>query len=334
MQTTEQNDNTFTISVVIPAYNAGKYVARAIDSVLAQTHQPDEIIVVDDGSTDNTAEQIKKYGSKVKYIYQQNAGPGAARNTGIEAATGNWVAFLDGDDEWLDDKLRLQTDLLRRNPHLVWVTANYYRCLCDENRRQPQINPQKAENLLRDRDYFSGFFSAFIHDAYGCTDTMLVNREVLREAGLFHTSQKRAEDMDLWFNIAYRRPEIGYLAEPLAVYHLAVSQSLSRTCKDWGAYRDMISRQIKTATEFGKLDELKPCAALILRRWMRSMLFENRKQDIRGMMAQFDEFLPGWYKLLMRLLTVFPKITAVGCHMISKMVRALRLRRKLVRRPK
>ena len=95
MDSTQHDNQTFAISVVIPAYNISKLVARAIDSVLAQTHQPDEIIVVDDGSTDDTADIIKSYGSKVIYIYQENLGLAGARNTGIKNATCEWVAFLD-----------------------------------------------------------------------------------------------------------------------------------------------------------------------------------------------------------------------------------------------
>ncbi len=90
---------SYAVSVVIPAYNAEKYIGRAIDSVLAQTRQPDEIIVVDDGSTDNTPNAIKSYGSKVYYIHQENGGASVARNTGIEAAKSEWIAFLDADDE-------------------------------------------------------------------------------------------------------------------------------------------------------------------------------------------------------------------------------------------
>ena len=131
-----------TITVVIPAYNSEKYIARAIDSVLTQTHKPDEIIVVDDGSTDNTSEIARKYEPSVKLIQQQNAGASVARNTGIEAATSEWIAFLDADDEWLPEKLKLQTEHLKRNPHLQWTTANFIRCQCDKNQRLPDLTPK------------------------------------------------------------------------------------------------------------------------------------------------------------------------------------------------
>ena len=99
MNDSTNQDDRFSVSVVIPAYNLGSLVARAIESVLSQSRLADEIIVVDDGSSDDTAEHIKKYGDKVKYIYQENAGLAAARNTGIQAAKSDWIAFLDGDDE-------------------------------------------------------------------------------------------------------------------------------------------------------------------------------------------------------------------------------------------
>ena len=106
--------NSICISAVIPAYNAEKYITRAIDSVLGQTRPVDEIIIVDDGSTDNTAEAIKRYGDKIQYIYQENAGVSAARNTGIKAAATDWIAFLDADDEWLPERIQLQVELLKR----------------------------------------------------------------------------------------------------------------------------------------------------------------------------------------------------------------------------
>ena len=126
---------SITVSAVIPAYNAGKYVGRAIESVLAQTHKADEIIVVNDGSSDDTAEVVERFGGAVRFIRQENAGASVARNTGIEAATSEWIAFLDADDEWLPNKLKLQTEHLERNPKLVWTTGNYIRCYCESDKR-------------------------------------------------------------------------------------------------------------------------------------------------------------------------------------------------------
>ena len=127
MSSTKKNDGTLNVSVVIPAYNACEYIGRAIESVLGQTRAADEIIVVDDGSTDGTGTQVKKFGERVRYIHQENSGPSASRNAGVLAAKSEWIAFLDADDEWLPKHLQLQTELLGRNNGLVWSTANYDR---------------------------------------------------------------------------------------------------------------------------------------------------------------------------------------------------------------
>jgi len=323
----------FQVSIVIPAYNAGAFISRAIESVLAQTRRADEIIVVDDGSTDNTAEQVQKYGGQVRYIYQENAGVSVARNTGIKAAQCAWIAFLDSDDEWLPEKLRLQLELLQRNPDLVWVTSNYYRCLCAENQQRPHNQWETIQRLLRDKEYFENFFTAFLHEAYGNTDTMLVKREVLEEIGGFQPGQQNAEDMDLWWRIGYRQPKLGCVNQPLAVYHMGIPLSLSITPQKWGQYSDMIEQHLILANELGRSDDLRPCAAYVLRKWLRGMLFDSQGEEIRRILRQFSNLLPGWYKTIMWCLTVFPRVSAAGCHTISWIVRRLRLRKKLVRKP-
>lgn len=321
----------FAISVVIPAYNAGRYLGRTIDSVLAQTFGAQEIIVVDDGSTDNTAEVVARYESGVKYIRQDNAGASVARNTGIEAATGEWIAFLDADDEWLPEKLKLQTEHLVRNPDLVWTTGNYICCVCGKELQSPHLPPDKAGLILSGKEYSDSFFHAFLQNVWGCTDTMLVKRDVLFEAGLFRPGQLRGNDYDMWWRIAYRWPKIGYLAEPLAVYHLDVEGSIIRKYTDAAILRDLIQRHLELAQQHGRADDFGPCAIYLLRRWMRAMLFEARGREVRAMLRQFDELLPGWYKAFMRLFAAFPRTTAVGCRMISRIVRFLGLRKRLVR---
>ena len=328
------NNRKFSVSVVIPAYNAGKYIGRAIESVLAQSRAADEIIVVDDGSNDDTAEVVGGYGSKVRLIRQENAGASAARNTGIKAAACEWIAFLDGDDEWLDNNLQLQTELLRRNPNLMWSCGNYIRCLCDEKHRLPDLAPNKCKQLLAGKDYFDSYFAAHAAFAGGCTDTMLIKRDVLIEAGLFSPDQRRFNDMDTWWRIAYRHPEIGFVIQPLAIRHMVIQDSISQKKRPAAVYCDIIAKHLKLADEHNKLDEFKPLATTMLRRWMRSMLFDARANNIRSMMEQFDSLLPGWYKIFMRILTAFPRTTALGCHAISRIVRTLRLRRQLVPRPK
>lgn len=123
--------DNFTISAVITTYNRASIVPRAIASVLAQTRPVEELIVVDDGSRDNTAEVVGSYGPPVRYVHQENRGLSAARNTGAREARGGWIAFLDDDDEWLPDKIERQVAVLKENPAAslcyggaLWVDRN------------------------------------------------------------------------------------------------------------------------------------------------------------------------------------------------------------------
>ena len=109
---------TELVSVIIPTYNRAELAARAVESVLAQSYAPIETIVVDDGSTDHTVERLRPYGDKVRYIWQQNSGVAAARNTGIRAAAGEFIAFLDSDDQWLPWKLAAQVAAFSLCPEL------------------------------------------------------------------------------------------------------------------------------------------------------------------------------------------------------------------------
>src|SRR5215470_11833569 len=104
------------VSVIIPSYNSVKYLRDALDSVLSQTFRDFEVLVIDDGSTDDTRVVIRRYGEAVRYIYQQNSGVAAARNRGISESRGQYVAFLDADDTWRQDKLEAQVTALRKNP--------------------------------------------------------------------------------------------------------------------------------------------------------------------------------------------------------------------------
>src|ERR1044072_212389 len=115
-----------SVSVVIPTYNSGPYLLEAIDSLLAQTLLPSEIIVVDDGSSDDTPARLKDYRGRIRYIYQENMGVSAARNRGIEAANGDFIAFLDADDIWHPRKLEFQMETFARIPALGLVGTKFF----------------------------------------------------------------------------------------------------------------------------------------------------------------------------------------------------------------
>jgi len=315
--TDSERQDLYSVSVVIPAYNSEKFVARAVNSVLSQTRRADEIIVVDDGSTDSTAAEVSKFGPKIRFVQQENAGASAARNAGVEAATSEWIAFLDADDEWLPEKLQLQIEHLMRNPDLVWTTANFYRCLCNENRIAPNFKPKLAEKALASKEYFEDFFQTSLPHTCAWTGTMVIKKDILKNAGLFRVGQLMANDLDMWFRIAYRRPVIGFIPKPLAIYHMTVSQSISQKYRQFEIKRDLFRRHLKLAAEHNRLDVFKICVGRAVTSWIRGLLFENRPGHIRELMAEFDKLLTRRFKMIIGALLIFPRATAVICHGIS-----------------
>ena len=201
--------STAHISVVIPSYNYGRYLRTAVDSALAQTARPMEILVIDDGSQDDTREVMQAYvpNPYVHYIYQENRGLSAARNTGILAATGEWVAFLDSDDAWHPQKLERVTHVIEKNPELSAVSSDnvcFETVLPEAERLRPDRQPLKSIGL-RDLVYgvpFSGGSGA------------VVRRECFQRVGLFDESLRAVEDLEMWLRIAARYPMVR-LQEPL-----------------------------------------------------------------------------------------------------------------------
>jgi len=191
------------VSVIIPTYNREKYVGNAIDSVLGQTFKNHEIIIVDDGSTDNTKENLGRYRDKITYIYQDNAGVSAARNTGIKRAQGEWLAFLDSDDEWRADYLYKQMEKAQGNPGLCMQTADcLFIGLNGDTRRYFEINRSLGE--FRGRDYLlpeEPFQFVVKHGPWQIGST-IIRHEAIRKGGLFDTSLRLSEDLEFMARMA------------------------------------------------------------------------------------------------------------------------------------
>ncbi|MCG3148419.1 MAG: hypothetical protein PCFJNLEI_01862 [Verrucomicrobiae bacterium] len=204
-----------TVSVVIPAYNCARFLAQAVESVLAQTCPPTEVIVVDDGSTDDTAEVAASFGTRIHLIRQPNRGPAVARNTGIEAAQGEWIAFLDSDDVWFPDKLERQVAALQPGGLLCGEVLVFSGMdLPTPPARQPSpITEVPFERLLQ-RNWIA-------------TSTVVVPRSALVEVGGFNKRYRGPEDFDCWLSLAYRGVPVRKMMTPVAGYRI-IPQSLSQ----------------------------------------------------------------------------------------------------------
>jgi glycosyltransferase involved in cell wall biosynthesis len=220
-----------TISVIIPAYNAEAYLAEALESVLAQGEPIHEVIVVDDGSTDRTAEVAAKFGAPIRYLRQDNAGASAARNHGIREATGEWIAFLDADDLWEPHRLSAECRILEANPDLVWVAGEFAYGYIDGSRTCRVATPE-AFSLLSDQGVFDDFYAATAAGVVFSTCSMLIRRDVFDEIGGFDESLITSGDRDLWYRIGDQYPQIGFVSEPLFLYRM-VADSLQHSFKSF-----------------------------------------------------------------------------------------------------
>ncbi len=182
------------VSVVIPAYNQSHYLGGAIQSVLNQTYHDYEIIVVDDGSTDNCDEVVSEFGENVRYIWQENKGLAGARNTGIRAAKGEFLGFLDSDDEWRPEFLEQMMALVDQHPH----AAVYFCCaqgMDVDGHDLPQIyGGQDKQN--------ADIYQELLKANFLIPSTIVMRHEVAKEAGLFDQSLRYCEDWDLWLRVA------------------------------------------------------------------------------------------------------------------------------------
>jgi glycosyltransferase involved in cell wall biosynthesis len=278
------------VSVVIPAYNAARWIAETLESVLAQTFQDFEVIVVDDGSTDDTAAIVARF-ARARYIRKQSGGPASARNVGIRAAQGEYVAFVDSDDLWSPDKLRLQIDLLRQSG-VAWVYCDAY-AFDDETRRTLFI-------FSKVRRQYSGdvlgrlFLADFIP-----MPTPVIRRNVLEQMGYFDERgeiQNSAEDWDLWLRIAARYP-IGLVNRPLAWYRVHTQSRIQSGLPSviYNAHLNVI--ELAASREPARLAPLKRRAiAMAAIRIGQMMVRRNDLAHAREMFVQAIRLAPFEWK--------------------------------------
>ncbi len=213
-----------TISVVIPTHDRAAMLCRALRSVAAQTHCDHEIIVVDDGSTDDTVSAVRAAGMPIRYLRQDHAGVSAARNRGVAAARGGWIAFLDSDDEWLPQKLA-------RQAAFVATHASTNACQTDEIwiRDGRRVNPGR-----RHRKPSGDIFAASLELCLVSPSAVMLRRTTFERLGGFDEGLPACEDYDLWLRLAVDTP-VHLIPERLTVRYAGHPDQLS--CRHWGMDR-------------------------------------------------------------------------------------------------
>jgi glycosyltransferase involved in cell wall biosynthesis len=237
------------ISVVIPTYNRASFFKEAIDSVLSQTFRDFELIVVDDGSTDETPELLLSYGNKIKVIKKANKGPSAARNRGIKAAKGEWIAFLDSDDVWKPDKLEKQVQFIKDNPDIkicqteeIWI------------RNGKRVNPRKKHEM-----HSGWIYEQCLPLCIVSPSSVMIHRDVFEKVGFFDETMPACEDYDLWLRIAPYYP-ICLVREKLIVKQGGHVDQQSRVVASLDRLR---IKAIVKSLESGDLNESQYAAALL-----------------------------------------------------------------------
>lgn len=253
------------ISVILPTYDREVYLERSIASVLGQRYPCDELIVVDDGSTDATVSVIERLAADspvpIRLIRQENRGAAAARNTGIRAARGQWLAFLDSDDWWLPGKLGLQVTAMIANPRMlishtreVWF------------RRGRRVN-QKKKHDPPGGDIFLASLSMCVVGM----STVMARRELFERYGLFDETLPCCEDYDLWLRVGCREPFLlvpepligkdGGREDQLSVIHRlgmdvhrirSLCNLIDADCLDTGQHRAAVAELVRKCTIYGQ----------------------------------------------------------------------------------
>jgi glycosyltransferase involved in cell wall biosynthesis len=257
------------ISVVIPLYNKRATVLRALKSVFSQTFQPEEIIVVNDGSTDGSEQIVTELNnSLVRLIHQSNAGVSAARNRGIREAIGNWIAFLDADDEWLPRFLEKISDLHKEYNEALILATNYF----------VKLNTLEIKEVHRKKLAFqgeTGMLNNYFRIATNSSpplwsSAIAINREILFRIGGFPQNISAGEDLLTWAKLVVLGSRIAYCTTPLSIFHFDNENADIYYPKRSPAIPDMVGQELSKLL--------------------------NSPQD-RKSLAEFKKYIAFWHKM-------------------------------------
>ncbi len=205
------------ITLIIPLYNRKEFIKRAIDSALNQTLQPSQIIVVDDASTDGSTKILKSYGERVELVrLEKNSGVSKARNEGIKRARGEWIAFLDSDDEWVSTKLERQMEFLIRHPEIHFVHTGEKWLRAGKRVKRKAHHKKPSGKCFEENLEFCKI----------APSSVVMHRSLFERVGVFDESLEVCEDYDLWLRVS-REYEIGLIEDELVIKHGGHGDQLS-----------------------------------------------------------------------------------------------------------
>ena len=282
------NQKLDTVSVVIPTLNRCDFLKRALSSVLMQTVEPDEVIVIDNGSSDQTDIMLSTSFPNVKYFVERKKGVSAARNKGIRLAQSNWIALLDSDDSWTPMKIEKQLQLANQNSNLRIIHTNetWYR------------NGKLLNQMKKHKKLGGNIFKKSLELCCVSPSSSIIKKDVFKDYGFFDEELQVCEDYDMWIRITAKE-EIGYLSEPMVLKYGGHSDQLSK--KFWGMDRFRIKSLEKNininwlSKEQNKLAYKKLIEKLIIvskgaQKRGNTETFEKYNQKLKLWLTQSEKF--------------------------------------------
>ncbi len=257
--------DNITISVIIPTFNSIKHIEKCLNSVYSQSKPADEIIVVDDGSNDETCKLIQEKYPKVRIVKQENSGPAKARNNGVSVASCKYIAFLDSDDFWDEEHLKNLSSVFYSYPHIKWAATPYK---IHEKNKIILIQPHISQGVIQ-------YFDFAYKTPFVWTGCVMFETEAIRSLNGFNEIYSRGEDIDLWFRFAMKFPLTGITTSPTANY---IKSSLSLTNKR--SSPDIFVSRINNTISY-MLNSDKPYhtgAVKLINIWIRKLLVEILKK--------------------------------------------------------
>ena len=262
------------ISVIIPSYNHEKYVVQAVESVLAQSNADSEVIVLDDGSTDNSVHLLSQFGDKIRLVTHANMGQAATRNKGIQLATGEFIAFLDSDDLYLPGKLEAQVQFFEEHPETDVVYSDYELI----NAKGDIIRLVQCPELIGEMSAETIIECNFI-----CNATVMVRKKWFDQVGDFNVDIAPTTDLEMWLRLIAFDASFGYIATPTVKYRYHAGNQ-SRDFRLMRYYRDIAhTRAFESLTAQGKYllpVELNRLAGLFVRQFSFGAAVEAMRKSV------------------------------------------------------
>ena len=269
------------ISVVIPTYNRAHTLQRALQSVSAQGSAVDEVILVDDGSTDDSAAMVARQFPHVSVIHQPNGGVSAARNKGIEAAQHEWIALLDSDDSWLPDKIQAVRDAAAEHPEYILYHSDEIWV-----RRGVRVNPRQKH-----RKSGGWIFAQCLPLCAISPSAAVIKKSALQGLGLFDESLPACEDYDLWLRLCHRFP-VHYIDRPLITKYGGHADQLSRQYPAMDRFRVRALHRLLDTTTLQADDFAAARSTLLVK--LEILIKGARKHQNHSLIAEFEPLYRRW----------------------------------------